>query len=166
VSSLPVDFVKVTFDDNTIGPAQQALADGELSVFDTYETEYDLIHRPAFSWDARESVSIKPGEKSTITVNCQGRVGWYVPYLVYRTMRTMTLVARVAQYSSPIHTLIENKTAWQNLLTSSIFGISHTRFWSPSTICWNATPWTYYRVPVSSRLRKRMMSPGIRQSSY
>jgi hypothetical protein len=78
VSNLPVDFVKVTFDDNTIAPAQQALADGELSVFDTYETEYDLIHRPAFSWEGKESTDIKPGDKSTITVSCLGRVGWYV----------------------------------------------------------------------------------------
>lgn len=76
VSTIPVDYVKVTFDDNTIAPAQQALADGELSVFDTYETEYDLIHRPAFSWDSKEEVDIKPSEKSTLVVNCLGRVGW------------------------------------------------------------------------------------------
>jgi hypothetical protein len=76
VSNLPVDFIKVTFDDNTIAPAQQALADGELSVFDTYETEYDLIHRPAFSWDGKESVDIKSGDKATIAVSCLGRVGW------------------------------------------------------------------------------------------
>jgi hypothetical protein len=76
VSNLPVDFVKITFDDNTIAPAQQALADGELSVFDTYETEYDLIHRPAFSSNTKEDVDIKPGEKKTIVVNCLGRAGW------------------------------------------------------------------------------------------
>jgi hypothetical protein len=34
-----VDFARLSFDDNTMAPAQQALADGELSVFDTYDTE-------------------------------------------------------------------------------------------------------------------------------
>lgn len=77
VSTLPIDFVRLSFDDNTIAPAQQALADGELSVFDTYETEYELIQKPAFSWDARESKEIPPGEKTVLTVTCLGKVGWY-----------------------------------------------------------------------------------------
>ncbi|KAH9951944.1 TRAPP II complex [Amylocystis lapponica] len=76
VSSLPIDFVRLTFDDSTIAPAQQALADGELSVFETYETEYDLIHRPVFTWDSsREIQEIGPGEKTTLTVSCFGKVG-------------------------------------------------------------------------------------------
>ena len=77
VSSLPIDFVRLTFEDSTIGPAQQALAEGELSVFDTYESEYDLIHRPVFTWDhAPGTQSIRPGEKTVVTVNCFGKVGW------------------------------------------------------------------------------------------
>lgn len=79
VSSLPVDFVRLTFDDSTIAPAQQALADGELSVYDTYETEYDLIHRPVFTWDSSSSTqSAGPGEKLVLNVNCLGKVGWLV----------------------------------------------------------------------------------------
>lgn len=77
VSTLPVDFIRLTFEDSTISPAQQALAEGELSVFDTYETEYDLIHRPVFTWDNPSSTSsTAPGEKTVVTVNCFGKVGW------------------------------------------------------------------------------------------
>ncbi len=71
--------MRLTFDDSTIAPAQQALADGGLSVFDTYETEYDLIHKPVFTWDSKGSKQeIGPGEKTVVTVNCVGKVGWLV----------------------------------------------------------------------------------------
>ncbi|KAH9946027.1 TRAPP II complex [Epithele typhae] len=76
VSSLPIDLVRLTFDDSTIGPGQQALAEGEMSVFDTYETEYDLVHRPVFTWDAEhEPQEIGPGQKKVVAVNCFGKVG-------------------------------------------------------------------------------------------
>ncbi|KAJ3709992.1 TRAPP II complex [Lentinula guzmanii] len=75
ISPLPIDFVRLTFDDSTITPAQQALAEGELSVFETYETEYALIHRPVFSWIKNDSVAIAPGRKVTLTINCFGKVG-------------------------------------------------------------------------------------------
>lgn len=79
VSSLPIDFLRLTFDDSTIAPAQQALAEGELTVFDTYETEYSLIHKPVFTWDSkRNPQEIQPREKIVVTVNCFGKVGWYV----------------------------------------------------------------------------------------
>lgn len=79
ISSLPIDFLRLTFDDSTIAPAQQALAEAELSVFDTYETEYDLIHRPVFTWDSkRNPQQVAPGEKVVVAVNCYGKVGWYV----------------------------------------------------------------------------------------
>lgn len=77
VSTLPVDFLRLAFDDSTIAPAQQALTDGDLSVFDTYETEYDLINRPVFSWNKQDfSKVVAPGEKVTVAVNCLGKVGW------------------------------------------------------------------------------------------
>jgi len=76
VSSLPIDLIRLTFDDSTITPAQQALAEGELSVFETYETEYDLIHRPVFIWDnERDTSRVDPGEKTTVSVKCFGKVG-------------------------------------------------------------------------------------------
>ncbi|KAI0341607.1 hypothetical protein BDW22DRAFT_1358429 [Trametopsis cervina] len=76
VSALPIDFIHLTFDDSTIAPAQQILSDGELSVFETYETEYELIHRPTFSWeDKRSGQAIAPGGKAVITVSCFGKVG-------------------------------------------------------------------------------------------
>ncbi|KAF7294900.1 hypothetical protein MIND_01027900 [Mycena indigotica] len=75
VSPLPIDFLRLVFDDSTIAPGQQALASGELSVFDTYETEYDLLHRPVFSWNTDDTKEIPPGHKLTINVNCYGKVG-------------------------------------------------------------------------------------------
>ncbi|KAJ7155939.1 TRAPP II complex [Mycena crocata] len=75
VSPLPIDFLRLAFDDSTIAPAQQALANGDLSVFDTYETEFDLLHRPVFSWNKEDAKDIPPGHKLTINVNCFGKVG-------------------------------------------------------------------------------------------
>ena len=77
VSPLPIDFLRLTFDDSTIAPAQQALSEGELSVFDTYETEYNLIHRPAFSWTQEQGqLEILPGRKVAVVIAFTGKVGW------------------------------------------------------------------------------------------
>jgi hypothetical protein len=76
ISKLSVDFVRLAFDDSTIAPAQQALTEGDLNVFDTYETEYELIHRPMLSWDSDSSRLIEPSDKSAISVQCLGKVGW------------------------------------------------------------------------------------------
>ncbi|KAJ4469401.1 transport protein Trs120 or TRAPPC9 TRAPP II complex subunit-domain-containing protein [Lentinula edodes] len=75
IAPLPIDFIRLAFDDSTMTPAQQALAEGEMSVFETYETEYALIHRPVFSWIKNDSVTIAPGRKVTLTINCFGKVG-------------------------------------------------------------------------------------------
>ena len=76
VSHLPIDFVRLVFDDSTIGPAQQSLADGELSVFDTYETEYSLLHRAVLSCKKDDSVIIPPGQSHTLSIQCFGKFGW------------------------------------------------------------------------------------------
>ncbi|KAL0946868.1 hypothetical protein HGRIS_013034 [Hohenbuehelia grisea] len=75
VSSLPIDFLRLAFEDSTMGPAQQALADGQLSVFDTYETEYDLLHQPLFVWNGNTSVDMAPAQKLPINVQCFGKAG-------------------------------------------------------------------------------------------
>ncbi|KAJ3920291.1 transport protein Trs120 or TRAPPC9 TRAPP II complex subunit-domain-containing protein [Lentinula edodes] len=75
IAPLPIDFIRLAFDDSTMIPAQQALAEGEMSVFETYETEYALIHRPVFSWIKNDSVTIAPGRKVTLAINCFGKVG-------------------------------------------------------------------------------------------
>ena len=79
ISNLPVDFLRLAFEDSTIAPAQQALAEGEMSVYDTYEMEYELLHRPLFAWDNDDEKSISPGGKTILSVSCLGKVGWYVP---------------------------------------------------------------------------------------
>ena len=84
VSTLPIDFLRLSFDDSTIAPAQQALAEGELSVFDTYETEYDLIRKPTFSWQSqKEFKEVAPGHKVIITVVCFGKVGWCAQFPMF-----------------------------------------------------------------------------------
>ncbi|KAJ8078800.1 hypothetical protein AAF712_001246 [Marasmius tenuissimus] len=75
ISPLPIDFIRLVCSDSTIAPAQQALADGNLSVFDTYETEYALINRPVFSWNKKDSITILPHRKTTLTISCYGKVG-------------------------------------------------------------------------------------------
>lgn len=92
VSSLPIDFLRLIFDDSTIAPAQQALTEGDLSVFDTYETEYDLIHRPMFSWNREEAKDIAPGQKLTLTITCLGKVGWWVRLLLFSAWSLMASV--------------------------------------------------------------------------
>ncbi|KAF9482780.1 hypothetical protein BDN70DRAFT_874562 [Pholiota conissans] len=75
VSNIPVDFLHFAFEDSTIEPAQKALTEGNLSVFDTYETEYRLLHNPVFSWDCEENKSIAPSQNLTVTLGCFGKVG-------------------------------------------------------------------------------------------
>lgn len=77
VSSLAIDYLNLTFDDSTMGPAQQRLLEGELSVFETYETEYDLVHRQVITWDLGNCrVEIPPGKMMTVVVSCFGKAGW------------------------------------------------------------------------------------------
>lgn len=76
ISSIPVDFVKLAFDDTSVSAAQQALADGELSVAEAYETEYGLVHRPVFTYQGISTQSIGPEKKATISVTCFGKRGW------------------------------------------------------------------------------------------
>lgn len=76
VSHISINFLRLAFDDSTISPAQQALAEADMSVFETYETEYNLIHRPTFSWNKDEVKDIHPGQRITLTVGCFGKVGW------------------------------------------------------------------------------------------
>src|SRR5882762_5490764 len=62
-------------------PSQKFLAEGNLSVFDTYETEHSLINNPVFSWDQSEAKTIAPNQNLTLTLTCFGKVGWCVYYL-------------------------------------------------------------------------------------
>lgn len=75
ISPLPIDFVHLAFEDSTIEPAQHALAEGELSVFDTYETENSLINEPVFSWNKDEAEAIEPGQTLALNVFCLGKAG-------------------------------------------------------------------------------------------
>ncbi|KAG8813731.1 hypothetical protein FRC17_001450 [Serendipita sp. 399] len=76
VSALPIDFLKLTFDDSTIAPMQQLLNEGELTVAETYEAEYDLQRRPVFQWKSKdEPTEVRSGQKAVLTVSCLGKIG-------------------------------------------------------------------------------------------
>ena len=77
-SAHPVDFLRLVFDDSTIAPAQQLLQEGNLSVFETYETEYGLINAPVFTWNSEEAKTIAPNQNLTLNIDCFGKVGWCV----------------------------------------------------------------------------------------
>lgn len=79
VSTLPIDFLTLSFEDSTVAPAQEALAEGQLGVFEIYETEHDLIHQQAFSWNQDKEVKvINPGQKVVVSVACFGKAKWCV----------------------------------------------------------------------------------------
>lgn len=74
---MPINFLKLVFDDATVKPAQQLLADGELSVYETYETEYSLLRQPVLSWQNLDDFnSLNPGEVFTVIVSCFGKTDW------------------------------------------------------------------------------------------
>ncbi|KAI9446319.1 TRAPP II complex [Lactarius indigo] len=86
VSNLPVDFLRLSFDDSTIGPAQAALAEGDLSIYDAYETEYQLINRPVFSWDREQEDTEIPRRKESSTSG-----GVYISYgYLHRRQSTLS----------------------------------------------------------------------------
>lgn len=76
ISLLPIDFVHLAFDDSTIEPAQQALAEGAMSSSDVYETEHSLINQPVFTWNKSEGRFIPPGHTLSLSISCFGKSGW------------------------------------------------------------------------------------------
>ena len=74
MSSVAVDFIKLSFEDSASRRAQALLSEGEMTSEQAYELEYDIVHRPVFSWTS-EQVSIAPGGRTTISVDCLGKVG-------------------------------------------------------------------------------------------
>ncbi|OCF62347.1 hypothetical protein L486_02015 [Kwoniella mangroviensis CBS 10435] len=78
-SSVPIDFIKLTFDDSTAREAQAIIQDGELTPVQAYEIEYDQMNKPVFTWDhkdgAGDKLEIGSGGKVTLDVRCLGKVG-------------------------------------------------------------------------------------------
>jgi hypothetical protein len=85
-SNLPVDFVKLSFQDSTTARSQAIISEGELSAGEAYELEADLIHRPVFRWEQPDdALTIPAGGRKTINIWCRGKVGWSVRELSRRS---------------------------------------------------------------------------------
>lgn len=125
VSPITVDFLHFAFEDSTIEPAQKALADGNLSVSDTYETEYNLIHRPVFSWDQDEAKTIAPNHNLTLTLECYGKVGWCV-YFTTSPIAYIDSYTIATMVSFTFHILMP-KTQIFAIQMYSMFVKCHTR---------------------------------------
>ena len=77
ISGVAVDFFDLSFDDTTKAIEEMALADGQLNVFDAYETEHSLVERPVLSWDRQaHKQKVLPGKEMTVEVKCFGKAGW------------------------------------------------------------------------------------------
>nr|XP_019045803.1 hypothetical protein I302_06194 [Kwoniella bestiolae CBS 10118]OCF24733.1 hypothetical protein I302_06194 [Kwoniella bestiolae CBS 10118] len=77
-SSVPIDFIKLTFDDSTAREAQAIIQEGELTPEQAYEIEYDQLNKPVFTWnqvDGKDRLEIQPGGRVTLEVKCLGKVG-------------------------------------------------------------------------------------------
>ena len=89
ISPMPVDFLDLNFEDSTGIYEQQILSDGELSLFDTYETEYSLVRRPVLSWEpSSHQKLLPPGKEMTLVLKCFGKPRWYndfdvCPFVTY-----------------------------------------------------------------------------------
>ncbi|QRW27635.1 transport protein particle subunit [Rhizoctonia solani] len=93
VSLLPIDFLRMSFEDSTLPALQQALAEGELTIAEAYETEYELVNRPVLRWDLdgtdASTITLAPRQKMPIWVTCFGKEGW-----LYECNYAYTLLVR------------------------------------------------------------------------
>ncbi|SCV69753.1 BQ2448_1147 [Microbotryum intermedium] len=75
VSTLTVDFVKLTFSDLHTTTTQAYVDENELPPAEAYEIEADNRDRPVFSWTIDQVPKIEPGQTYFLDVKCLGKVG-------------------------------------------------------------------------------------------
>lgn len=75
ISSLPVDYLNVTFNDSIRDDTEVKLAEGNLLSPSVYELEYDIVKNPVFAWDATFH-GIQPAKEEIILIACTGKAGW------------------------------------------------------------------------------------------
>lgn len=74
-SQVPVDFIKLSFEDSVSREAHSLLSEGEVSPEKAYELDQESIQRPVFTWDNSSELSIPAGGRQVINVQCLGKVG-------------------------------------------------------------------------------------------
>lgn len=124
-----------------MAPAQQALAEGNMPVFETYETEHELLRRPVFRWDSEvEPKAVGPGRKAVLTIICSGKVGWCVIVPSSRGMFLLTWLKAQAERFK-YHTRTSDKMN-SHLQTCSTHDKSCIPYLSRYTILLNVMAWT------------------------
>lgn len=73
-SSVPVDFIKLSFDDSVSREAQAKMSE-EITPQQAYDLDFDMTHRPVFTWDKNSKIYIPPGGRTTLQVEVLGKVG-------------------------------------------------------------------------------------------
>lgn len=73
-SSVPVDFIKLSFDDSVSREAQAMMSE-EISPQQAFDLDYDCTQRPVFTWDKNSNVHIPPGGRTTLQIEVLGKVG-------------------------------------------------------------------------------------------
>ncbi|KAJ9124172.1 hypothetical protein QFC22_000969 [Naganishia vaughanmartiniae] len=75
-SSIPVDFLNLTFEDNLKRQNDALLDEGNLSETQSYEVERDALERPVLQWDRpADGIVIAPGQRGRLRIKCFGKPG-------------------------------------------------------------------------------------------
>lgn len=141
----------MSFEDSTLPPLQQALAEGELTMAEAYETEYELVNRPVLKWDlegaATLGTALAPRQKLPIWVTCLGKEGWYVCTFLAATTWSETSSHLVPVQQCAFITRLRAGTRFQRPNHSSC-GRCRTLYSLQYTTRLNATRWMLYRTAV------------------
>lgn len=75
VSSLPIDFARLTFSDDLSEEIQASLSEGDLLPADAHQLEWQLLHQPVLSYDRRpRSIKISPGRSVLLPIKLRGKL--------------------------------------------------------------------------------------------
>nr|KIR86192.1 hypothetical protein I308_03729 [Cryptococcus tetragattii IND107] len=82
-SSIPINYLRLSFEDSTVRAATRILQESELGAEEAYELDWDVRNRNVFTWEnpmilvageGEESLII-PGGRKVLKIRCLGKVG-------------------------------------------------------------------------------------------
>ncbi|WVN88627.1 uncharacterized protein L203_103838 [Cryptococcus depauperatus CBS 7841] len=78
-SSVPINFIKLSFDDSTAHEAHAIVSEGELTLEQAYELDWDQQKRPVFTWENLDNLNdgllVPSGGRVTLAIRCFGKIG-------------------------------------------------------------------------------------------